>query len=615
MSHDRAALEAVTRNPDLLVRRGQKVLAERRLIDFMELYWPILHPGKGPMRRGWAIEAICDHLEGVHHGHIKNLLIDVPPGFSKSMSTNVFFPAWEWGPRNRGDLSYLSAAYSDSLTQRDNEHTMTLLASREYQENWGDRFQKDKNTWGKTKFINSRRGFKEATSVKGVATGGRADRLVCDDPHNVLQSESDAIRSETLRWFLEAWPTRTKDEMSAFIVIMQRVHESDVAAACIELGYTHLTIPMMFEWDHPHRWFGGGFIAHEPVRKVVEQIEEAAAADGTPLTRAESFQRFIDADTLSIRETVTTVVDDVPVTREEIRETTPDEIIAQMGWTSDSDSCQTSYAPQYGSGDPRGNGLTEQTPDARDGELAFPELFPKRRVREMQRKMTKDDPLYAWAGQMQQRPSPRGGGHIKDEHIRYVDGNQVPTGGTQIECGYDLAGSTGRQSPYTVKVKGKYGPDGLLYILEAVRDRVEADALDEFILGQMGSDEKIHGKRVEHYLPQDPGQAGKYQKKAMSRRFRGYWFKFSTEVKDKETRAKPVIAQFGAGNVRLVRGPWNKQYVSDMKKFPAGKYKDFMDATSRMDMGLTEARGKKRLRLTAQVVRVDRGGIPGPYGD
>ena len=441
---------------------------------------------------------------------------------------------------------------------------MALMLSPDYQANWGDHVVPDKNTFGKVKFLNTHRGHKEATSVKGLATGGRGDRLICDDPHNILQAESDLIRMEAVKWFTEVWPSRTNSDEAAFVVIMQRVHEEDVSAACIELGFTHLCIPMGFEWDHPHRWFGGGHIAHEPARNAVEKIEKEAEEAGEPLTRMEAYEKFLDGEDA-------------------------DDICMMPGYTSDTETWQTSFAPQYGGGDPR----------KEDEELAFPDLFGRKRVREMRRKMELNDPLYAWAGQMQQRPVPRGGGTIKDEHIIYCDSTSVPEGGTHWVSGWDLAGSKGKTSPFTVKVKGKYGPDGLLYIADRAKDRVEADKLDEFVEAEMKKD----GKGTLHSLPQDPGQAGKYQRKAMSKRFRGWWFVFSPETGDKVSRAKPIISQFGAGNVRIVRGPWNKDYVTNMKKFPAGKYKDDMDATSRMDMELTAARSKRRIQLTTQTVR------------
>ena len=73
--------------------------AERKLRRFVELVWNVLEPNR-PFVSGWAVEAICEHLEAVTAGQIRRLLINVPPGFMKSLSTDVFWPAWEWGPKN-----------------------------------------------------------------------------------------------------------------------------------------------------------------------------------------------------------------------------------------------------------------------------------------------------------------------------------------------------------------------------------------------------------------------------------------------------------------------------------------------------------------------------------
>jgi phage terminase large subunit-like protein len=53
-------------------------------------------------------------------------------------------------------------------------------------------------------------------------------------------------------------------------------------------------------------------------------------------------------------------------------------------------------------------------PRKKDGELLFPERFPEREVQRLERIMGS----YAVAGQLQQRPSPRGGGLFKDEFIK-----------------------------------------------------------------------------------------------------------------------------------------------------------------------------------------------------
>lgn len=219
------------------------------LMNFIRHFWDVLEPGR-PFVEGWALRAMCRHLVAVSEGHITRLLINVPPGSMKSLMVNVFWPAWEWSALNKPGLRYISFSYASHLTWRDNQKFLDLISSQKFQDLYGRRFElRDKS---KVKVSNTKTGWKFATSVGGVGTGERGDRVILDDPHNVKESESDVVRTETVRWFKEAMSNRLNDmTLSAIIVIMQRVHEDDVSGAILadKLGYVHLCIPMEFEPD------------------------------------------------------------------------------------------------------------------------------------------------------------------------------------------------------------------------------------------------------------------------------------------------------------------------------------------------------------------------------
>lgn len=248
-----ALQRALLRAPRSIKLAAQKELAERNLINFVHLMWPAVEPAR-KMVDGWVIEAICEHLEAVTNGDIRKLLINVPPGFMKSMLVDVFWPAWEWGPRDMGWTRYVCTSYSSSLTIRDNERFGFIVQSALYQELWGDRFTIEREPV--IKIQNDRRGWKLATSVGGIGTGERGDRVIIDDPNNVKEAESDTIRNSTNTWFREVMPNRVNDiDASAFVVIQQRTHEEDVSGTIItqEMGYEHLSIPM--EFDSARRCF------------------------------------------------------------------------------------------------------------------------------------------------------------------------------------------------------------------------------------------------------------------------------------------------------------------------------------------------------------------------
>lgn len=219
------------------------------LINFIQHFWTVLEPNT-PFVGGPLLEAMCEHLEAVAYGQISRLIITVPPGSMKSLLTNVFFPAWMWGPMGMASHRFIGFSYSASLTERDNRRFRDLVISPEYRHLWGDRFELRKQ--GETLVSNSETGFKLASSVGGVGTGARADLVVIDDAHNVKEAESEVVRTATVRWFRESMLNRLNDmRKSAIVIIQQRVHSGDIPGVILDedMDYEHLNIPMEYEPD------------------------------------------------------------------------------------------------------------------------------------------------------------------------------------------------------------------------------------------------------------------------------------------------------------------------------------------------------------------------------
>lgn len=445
--------------------------AEESLRRFIELSWPVLEPDR-EFVPSWHIDAVCEHLEAVTNGQLIRLLINVPPGCMKSLTTNVFWPAWEWGPRNRPSMRYVGASYSDSLTIRDNRRCRNVIRSPWYQRLWGNRFRVVEDQDAKKRFDTSKSGFKIATSTGGLGTGERGDRFIIDDPHNIKDGESDLRRQATLLWFTEVVPTRVNDpESSAIIVIMQRVHERDVSGEIIskELGYEHLMLPMEFE----------------PERKCITSI---------------GFQ------------------------------------------------------------DPR----TE------DGEL----LWPDRMTAAVVERDKKVLGTYAVAGQFQQRPSPRGGGMFQRNWFEIIP--TAPKASKRVRA-WDFAATKKEGAAFTVGCLMSRSEDGDFIIEDVIRFRGSPNDVERQIRLCASQD----GTAVTIDFPQDPGQAGVFQTKYLKKQFAGFDIRSSTESGSKELRATPLSAQAEAGNVKLVRGLWNEQFLAEAEVFPQSEFKDQIDAASR----------------------------------
>lgn len=247
-------------NPGPALDELKKLDCEDSLIAFVIEMWEELEPGT-PLVLGWVMYAICEALEQVEEGNIKRLLINVPPGFMKSMLVSVFFPAWLWGPRNRPESRIISTSYAQDLAVRDNRRARELIESEKYQRWWGDRFAMSGDQNAKIRYENTKRGFRQAASTGSALTGHRGDGLIVDDPHSVESAESEADRNTVVRWYGETLPTRFNNQKDGWlIVIMQRVHQQDVSGFILGegegenalSGYVHLMVPMEFESDRKY---------------------------------------------------------------------------------------------------------------------------------------------------------------------------------------------------------------------------------------------------------------------------------------------------------------------------------------------------------------------------
>lgn len=222
-------------------------LYERSMADYIQgVVWPVVEP-KTKYVDNWHIHAICEHLEAVLKGQIQNLLINMPPRFMKSLIIAVSLPTFAWA--SRPDMRFIFSSYSGQLSTRDAVKARRVIESPHYQQYFHDRFRMTSDQNVKNRYENDKTGYRISTSVGGVGTGEGGDILVVDDPHNVLEAESDAKRLEVIEWWDETMSTRLNDpDTGSKIIVMQRVHGNDLSGHVLRKGgYEHLMIPMRFE--------------------------------------------------------------------------------------------------------------------------------------------------------------------------------------------------------------------------------------------------------------------------------------------------------------------------------------------------------------------------------
>jgi predicted phage terminase large subunit-like protein len=228
-------------------------------------------------------------------------------------------------------------------------------------------------------------------------------------------------------------------------------------------------------------------------------------------------------------------------------------------------------------------------PDPRDprtepGELMFPALFDEKKVHLLEL----DLGPYGTAGQLQQRPAPEGGGLFKREWFKYADA--VPAIVRRVR-GWDTAGTEGG-GDYTAGVRicegFAWGPSaenpkvrklqstGQFFVEHVERKQVGEAGVNALMKATAEADGKACPIREE----KDPGAGGKAVVAARARLLVGFDYGFNALGANKIVRAKPFRAQCEAGNVFLLRGDWNEEYLKELCSFPTGSYDDQVDGSS-----------------------------------
>ena len=224
------------------------------------------------------------------------------------------------------------------------------------------------------------------------------------------------------------------------------------------------------------------------------------------------------------------------------------------------------------------------------GEALWPDRWPVEALERTHRVMAKKGDERNWLALYQQRPTPREGAFFKVAKFQYCDA--VPAG-LRIVRRWDMAATEGAGA-YTVGVKMGTPMDkahaeyGKYFVLDVVRGQWSTDDRDK----QIRATAELDGKSVHVGGPQDPGSAGVDAAKAFVRNLNGFTARTDRVSGDKETRADPYSSQVNVGNVVLVRGPWNPDFVGEHRGFPDGKYKDQVDAAADAYNDLTTTAGR-----------------------
>ncbi len=464
----------------------------RSLFYFVQEFWDEVI--KEDPVYNWHISYLCSELEKVAYRVIANqskeydLIINIPPGTTKSTIIAQMFPAWVWVARlpegytkdnvipikrTGAHCRFITGSYSSALSLEHAEYSRDIIRSDKYQLYFPEvEIRHDKDM--KSNYKNTEGGSRFSTSIGATVTGVHGHFIIVDDPLNPGQAVSDTERIGANKWIDSTLSTRkVNKKITPTILIMQRLHQFDPTGHLLSKKnkkIRHICLPGDTVYD----------------------------------VKPKKLKRYYK------------------------------------------------------------NGL----------------LDPVRLGRSVLDEMQTDLGSYGYAGQVGQDPRPREGGMFQRDWFEIVEA--VPAGGVGPVRGWDFAGTSDFEAKkqnsnpaYTAGVRMK-NVGGIFYIEHVTRFRGSPGSVRRSLLNiasQDGDDVMVDG-------PQDPGQAGKAQAQDFAALLVGYDVRFSPESGDKVLRAEPFSAQCEAGNVKLVKGNWNEDYLDESEFFPNG-FKDQIDAAAR----------------------------------
>lgn len=187
-----------------------------------------------PLHREPHAQTICRELTDVFLLKTQRLMINIPPGFSKStLCQNFIAYCMAWYP----DCRFLYLSHSFDLAATHTHTIKKIMELKEYRELFNVQLRRDQSA--KDFFETTAGGAVAAFGAKGSIVGRDAGLpglhrfsgcLLLDDMHKPDEVHSDTIREKVHKNYFETIETRLRSANVPVVFIGQRLHEDDLCA-------------------------------------------------------------------------------------------------------------------------------------------------------------------------------------------------------------------------------------------------------------------------------------------------------------------------------------------------------------------------------------------------
>ncbi|MDR6564664.1 MULTISPECIES: hypothetical protein [unclassified Arcicella] len=192
---------------------------------------------------------MCDELQTLAKSIISrekkpyDLIINIPPGTTKSTISTIMFPAWLW--TQDPSIRIITNSYSNDLSIEHSVKSRDIITAEKYKRLFPEVvIRRDKSSKGA--YENTQTGARYTTSTGGTITGKHAHVIISDDPLNPSQAASDADRKTANEHTKTLSSRKVNKENTPVITIMQRLHDKDVTGYLLDKkgeSIRHLCLP------------------------------------------------------------------------------------------------------------------------------------------------------------------------------------------------------------------------------------------------------------------------------------------------------------------------------------------------------------------------------------
>jgi len=213
------------------------------LWEFSRYFWDAVVK-EDELRENWHMVAVCNELQKVGERVIErkaklyDLVINVPPGSSKSTLATVLFPAWLWV--RDASLRIITTSHSGKLAIDHATLSRDIFDDEKFRSMFPELFKMRQDIDAKSHYKNSKGGERRATSVGSKITGNHAHIIIIDDAIDPKGVKSQ-VQIEGVNEYLNKTLSSRKVDKSVtpMVLIMQRLHENDPTGNWIQQAQDH----------------------------------------------------------------------------------------------------------------------------------------------------------------------------------------------------------------------------------------------------------------------------------------------------------------------------------------------------------------------------------------